>query len=138
MKRIMKIVLLIGIMLLSLWFVGCSSEKTEEKKVKDLEFTVVEEADIPKELMEIIEEKKEEPFKITYSNKEYLYIVVGYGTKNTGGYSITVDDLYLTSNSICIDTNLVGPEKQDLVLQAITYPYIVVKVEFMDKSVTFN
>jgi hypothetical protein len=117
---------------------GCKKEDTEIKKIRDIEFTVVEDADLPGELKEVIDEKKENPFKITYSNKDYLYIVVGYGKQNSGGYSIAVEELYLTDNAIYIDTNLIGPSKDDLVTQGVTYPYIVVKTEFIDKSVVFE
>jgi hypothetical protein len=121
-----------------LGFVGCKTEDTDVKKIKDLEFTVVSDDDLPGELKKIIDEKKENPFKLSYSNKDYLYIVVGYGKQESGGYSIAVEDLYLTSNAIYIDTNLIGPSQQDLVSQGVTYPYVVVKLEFLDKSVVFN
>jgi len=90
------------------------------------------------ELKEIIDEKKEEPFKLSYSNKDYLYIVVGYGKQNSGGYSISVDDLYLTSNAIYINTNLIGPTKEDMVSQGVTYPYVVVKLEYREERVVFE
>ncbi len=119
-------------------FVGCKSKNTEVKKLKDLEFTVVQDADLPGELKEIIDEKKEEPFRLTYANKDNLYIVVGYGKQNSGGYSIAVEELYLTDNAIYIDTNLIGPSKEDNVSQGVTYPYVVVKLEYMDERVVFE
>jgi hypothetical protein len=130
--------LLFTIVITVLGITACKTEKTDIKKIKDLEFTVVEDADLPGELKEIIDEKKENPFKLSYSNKDYLYIVVGYGKQNSGGYSISVDDLFLTSNAIYIDTNLIGPTKDDMVTQGVTYPYVVVKLEFIDKSVVFE
>ena len=42
---------------------GCSVEKEHQDKVRDLEFTVVGEADVPEELAQIIAEKKAAPFK---------------------------------------------------------------------------
>ena len=134
--RIWVVILMILITVIGL--AGCKGEETEIKKLKDLEFTVVEDADLPGELKELVDEKKEKPFRLTYSNKDYLYIVVGYGQKNSGGYSIAVDELYLTSNAIYIDTNLVGPSQDDMVVQGVTYPYVVVKVEFMEKRVVFE
>lgn len=138
MRRFRIAVLLITIGITVLGITGCKTEDTDVKKIKDLEFTVVEDADLPGELKEIIDEKKENPFKLSYSNKDYLYIVVGYGKQNSGGYSISVDDLYLTSNAIYMDTNLIGPTQDDMVTQGVTYPYVVVKLEFMDKSVVFE
>ncbi len=138
MRRLRVAVLLFTVGITAFLSTGCKTENTDIKKIKDLEFTVVEDADIPGELKEIIDEKKENPFKLSYSNKDYLYIVVGYGKQGSGGYSISVDELYLTSNAIYIDTNLIGPSENDLVMQGITYPYVVVKLEFMDKSVVFE
>ncbi len=138
MKRLRKIILLLMIFITGMEVTGCKAEKTDVKKLKDLDFTVVEDADLPGELKEIIDEKKENPFKLSYSNKDNLYIVVGYGKQNSGGYSISVEELYLTGNAIYIDTNLIGPSKNDLVTQGVTYPYIVVKLEFMDKNIVFE
>lgn len=138
MRRLKLAALLLAIIITAVGTMGCKAENTDVKKIKDLDFTVVEDADVPGELKEIIDEKMETPFKLSYSNKNYLYIVVGYGKQNSGGYSISVDDLYLTSNAIYIDTNLIGPSKDDLVSQGVTYPYVVVKLEFMDKSIVFK
>ncbi len=138
MKRAHIAAWLLMIVITVLGITACKTEDTDIKKLKDIEFTVVEDADLPGELKDIIEEKKENPFKLSYSNKDYLYIVVGYGRQNSGGYRISVDDLYLTSNAIYINTNLIGPTQDDMVAQGVTYPYVVVKMEFMDKNVVFE
>lgn len=117
---------------------ACSKKESEIKKLKDLDFTVIEEADIPEELLSIINEKKSQPFKLSYSNDNCLYIARGYGSQRSGGYSISAMHLFLTDNAIYFKTELIGPSKQDLVSQTITYPYIVVKTEFIDKSVLFE
>jgi len=138
MRRFRIAILLLTIVIMALGITGCKTEDTDVKKIKDLEFTVVEDADLPGELKEIIDEKKEEPFKLSYSNKDNLYIVVGYGKQNSGGFSIAVDQLYLTSNAVYVDTNLIGPSQEDMVSQGVTYPYVVVKLEFRDESVVFE
>lgn len=129
------IVLMIGLILL---LVSCGSSKSKPDKLKGLEFTVVEDADVPEKLMEAINDKKSQPFKTTYSDEEYLYIAVGYGEKPTGGYSISVDEFYLTDNAIYLDTNLIGPSQEEFVSNAVTYPYVVLKTEFTDKRVLFD
>lgn len=140
MKQFRKLVCIVCFFLLCFGLIGCQSKTLETDKRKDLEFTVVKESEIPEELRAHIEEKKEKEFKFTFYNqdkKDYLYIIVGYGQQPTGGYSIAVEVLYLTNNSIYIDTSLIGPAKDDVVTQALTYPYIVVKIPYMDKPVTF-
>ncbi len=124
--------------ILSLSTIGCSNNSGDIKKLKDLEFTVVEDADLPEKLANFIETKKENPCKFTYSNEDYLYIIQGYGAQKSGGYSISVTDLFLSENAIYIKTNLIGPGKDEPVTQNITYPYVVVKVEYMDKPVVFQ
>ena len=108
----------------------------QEEKIADCEFTVVQESEIPKELVQLIEERKEEPFKLSYGEEGYLYIVEGYGKQTGGGYSITVEQLYETKEQICISTSLIGPEevKENGVE---TFPYIVVKLPYLDKDITF-
>lgn len=138
MKRHKIIIALLLISMAVSGFTGCKEDESEIKKIRDLDFTVVEDADLPGELKEIIDEKKENPFRMHYSNKDSLYIAVGYGKQNSGGYSISVEGLYLTDNAIYFDTNLIGPSQNDLVTQGVTYPYIVVKLEFIDKKIVFE
>ena len=117
---------------------GCSVQKNEQDKVRDLEFAVVGEAELPEELKSLIEEKKEADFRLTYSNDQGLYIAVGYGQQATGGYSIAVRELYLTENSIVVDTELLGPEKGEEVGVEKSYPYIVVRTEYLENPVIFQ
>ncbi len=117
---------------------GCSVGKDDGGKVRDLEFTVVGDGEVPPELLKTIEEKKSEVFKLTYSDGQSLYIVSGYGEQPTGGYSITIEDLYLTENSIILDTDLKGPENGEDGGTEKSYPYIVVKTEYLENPVVFQ
>lgn len=119
---------------------GCAKEKDPMEKIKDLEFTVLAEENIPEELKTVIDEKKGNAFKVTYQDNGFLYICIGYGEQVSGGYSITVNSLYLAENAIYADTTLLGPEPGDTAAKknAPSYPYIVIKTEFVDKPVVFN
>ena len=119
-------------------FAGCSMETTDKNKLGDVDFTVVPEENVPEELKKIIEERKGEIFKTTYTDKDNLYIVIGYGKQPTGGYSIRVSELYQTKNGIYIKTEFIGPSKSEEVPQNATYPFIVVKMDYTDKSVIFK
>lgn len=125
-------------LLIFMIFSGCSVEKTDVSKIKDLEFSLVEESEVPGKLKKLIEEKKTNAFKMTFDSENVKYIVVGYGEQNTGGYSISVDELYLAKNAIYVNTSLLGPSKGEAVAQAETYPYIIIKTEYVDKSVVFE
>ena len=122
----------------SSFLTACSVEKDELEKVRDLEFTVVGEADLPEELKNVIGEKKTAPFKLTYTDDQNLYIVVGYGEQESGGYSIAVKELYLTENAIVADTELIGPQSGEETGVEKSYPYVVVKTEYLEHPVIFQ
>ncbi|MBE5871937.1 MAG: protease complex subunit PrcB family protein [Lachnospiraceae bacterium] len=117
---------------------GCKGKEQGEEKVRDLSFAVLCEETIPQECRERIEEKKKDPFQFTYADGQYLYICVGYGRQEFGGYSISVNDLYLTGHAICVDTDLTGPAADDEKIRAETYPVVVIKTEYLDKNVVFQ
>lgn len=130
-----------GIFLLLLFptiLCGCSVERSSGTKVRDLDYMIVEEADIPEELKAMIEEKKAADFKLTYQTEDALYLVHGYGEQETGGYSICIKDLYLTTNTIFFDTELIGPRKGEQVNTSPSFPYIVVVTENREESVVFE
>lgn len=117
---------------------GCTMMSEEEIKLRDLDFTVLSEEMIPEQLLPIIEEKKTGAFQITYTDNANLYICIGYGEQETGGYSIAVNELYLTDKNIVIDTSLLGPKPSDKEDPKPSYPYIVVKTEYLEHTVTFK
>ena len=99
------------------------------------------EDNIPEELKALIDEKKQNAFKLTYQDNGFLYICVGYGEQISGGYSIAVNALYLTENAVYADTTLLGPDPADAAAAKTntpSYPYVVIKTEFVDKPVAFN
>ena len=122
-------------------FAGCGATNDKTAKIKDLDFTVLAEEAIPVNLKELIEEKKELEFKLTYQDSGFLYICVGYGKMNTGGYSIQVRELYETANTIYFSTILIGPEPGTIdqsKQNSPSYPFIVIKTKGIDKSVVFD
>lgn len=126
------------LMCIVLCLTGCSVEKADKNKIRDLKFQVIEDSQIPEELQILIEEEKSQEFKMTFDTVEGKYIAVGYGVQETGGYSIAIKELYETENAIYINTNLIGPAKGEQVAEAKSFPYIIVKVEYLDKSVVFE
>lgn len=133
-----KFILAILCITMCVSFLGCSVEKLSTEKLKDIDFTVLDKDNIPEEFLADIKEKEETPLKLTYADQGALYIAVGYGEQATSGYSIEVKELYETKNAIYIHTNLIGPAKEEKILERKTYPYIVVKLEFIDKNVVFE
>lgn len=116
---------------------ACSYQKESIQKVSDLDFTALREEEIPQELKAIIEDKKENEFHVTYED-EALYIAVGYGKQESGGYSIEASELYLGENTIYFRTKLIGPQKEEVVDATASYPYLVIKTEYREERVVFE
>lgn len=117
---------------------GCTLLSEERIKLRDLDFTVLGEEKIPEQLKTIIEEKKTAPFQITYTDRQNLYICIGYGEQETGGYSIAVNELYLTDTNICVSTSLLGPDAAEKNNKIPSYPFIVIKTECLEQTVIYE
>ena len=133
-----KICLLVIVSIMAAMLSACGGETEKEENRNNLEFTVVSEDRLPDELKEILDQKKESAFKLAYADEGYLYICVGYGKQESGGYSVTVNELYETDNAIYVNTNLLGPKAGSSPGTSPSYPYIVLKIEFRDKTVVFD
>lgn len=134
MKVSKKLITSFTLLFFLLVFTSCGKE-TEEEKEK-LDFTICDEKQLPEELKELLEEKKQGVFKLTFSTKDYLYIVVGYGEQNRSNLDVVVEELSLGKNAIYVKTQLVGNEEEDK--EIITYPVIVLKCPYMDLPVVFE
>lgn len=127
-----------GMLFSVLCFAGCGIEQTNRTKISDLEYVILADEQVPEELQEAIEQKRAADFKMTYADNEFLYIVRGYGQQETGGYSICIRELYLTSNAIIFKTELIGPRKGETISKSPSYPYVVIKTQLEEKSVVFE
>lgn len=117
---------------------GCGLKKTGTEKIRDLDYTVVGEQEVPDELKSKIEERKAGDFKMTYLLDDALYIIRGFGMQETGGYSIQMQELYLAENAIYFEADLIGPEHGNEVEKSVSYPYIVIKTERLEENVVFE
>jgi hypothetical protein len=117
---------------------GCNAFDSSSSKVSELDYTVVEDRDLPTELKKLIDSKKENTIRLTYTTKDYIYLVAGYGQQPTSGYSIRVNDVYLGTDAIYVDVDLIGPESGEQVTELPTAPVIVLKMEKRDEPVVFQ
>lgn len=125
-------------MMLIVLLCACAKNGMQEKKISDLEFTVVSPEDISEELRRHIDERKGEAFSLIYKDGENMFLTVGYGRQSGGGYSIRVNDLYLGETSICVSTSLEGPGTGEETGGTESFPYIVLKMEMMNQPVLFD
>lgn len=118
---------------------GCGQTSTGQKEAgTECDYTVVATRDCPEEFLKNLEEKKINPFQMTYQDGTYLYMAVGYGEQKTGGYSILVKKLTETKDKIFLNTELRGPSKEEVVLKKPSFPYVVIKMENKSKEVVFE
>lgn len=137
-KRMRKSILMLALWMTLLPLVACKVEETQEAKVKDLDYTICDESKLPDALVQLIEEKRKEPFKLTYRTKDYLYIVVGYGAQDRSDLSIMLKELYLTKNAIFVETQLESMEGELLEEDVVSHPWIGIKCELYDLQVIFK
>lgn len=132
-----KAVCLLAALVLAAVLSGCGLVRIEEEERKPVDYTVVERQDIPAALDEIMNEKKEKEFQLSYETGEALYLAKGYGRQMSGGYSIQVEELGASSNGLFFVTRLIGPK--DLNEAGVpSYPCIVIKTEPQKKPVVFR
>lgn len=137
MKRFMYAAIFVCMGFVVLLFCSACGKSEAPHKIKDMDFTVCDDSRLPKELIQIIEEKKETPFRLTYTAGDYMYIVVGYGRQNRDNLSVAVTDLYLGEDSIYVGTSLIS-DSQQVKEDVVTYPYVAVKCEKYDLPVVYK
>ena len=113
----LNITVVVALMLAISFCMACSGGQADNHE--KIDYTVVENEDLPIELKKLIDNKKQSTLRLTYTTKDYTYIVAGYGTKETSGYSIR-------------------PAEGEQVNEVSTTPYIVLKYEKRDESVVFK
>ena len=132
--RACVIVLLLAVTILS----GCVDRIQKTEKLRDIPFEVLAKEDVPQEFSNIIEQKKDLPFRLTYTDAGFLYIAEGYGAQLKTGYSVSVTELYETEEAVYLHTNLLGPPKGERTEEITTFPFVVIKLEAIDKTVVFD
>ena len=121
-----------------LLFGGCQIVRIEGEPREPLTYTVVKQDDIPRELLALIAEKKEKELQLTYQSGEDLYLIKGYGRLMSGGYSIQVEELGMTGSAVFFRTKLLGPSDLGESCGEPSYPYIVIKTAYRERTVQFE
>ena len=56
----------------------------------------------------------------------------------TSGYSVRVTDCFEGEEGVYIETSLLGPDKGEEIRKSAACPYVVVKMEYIDKQIIFQ
>ena len=119
---------------LVLFLSGCKVIDQQETK-KQLEYSICEYFNLPKELQQEIDDCKEKPFQILYTNRDYVFIVIGYGSQQSGNYGIQLKQLYALRSGYYIQTELVGkntePDQKTKKHEVVYTPYVIVKTKHL-------
>ena len=127
---------LICVLILTVVLSGCRFIKIEEGERTPLEYTIMKQEEIPAEAVELMEQKKEKSFQMTYQVGDVRYLMKGYGQQLTGGYSIQVEEVSESENAVFCKTRLVGPEEKNIGSEP-SYPCIVLRITDTQKPVRF-
>lgn len=134
-KKIVTVVIVVGIVVgLVMYF---KIEKIDKRSVGDVVYEIVEEENIPGEVMDEISGYGKEMRRASYLCSDEMYIVVYYGEQPTDGYSIEVSKVYESDDVVYIETVLMGPKSSKEINEVVSYPYVVIKIPVHDKKVVF-
>lgn len=100
---------------------GATLNKINFEEIKD-------ESKLPPNMNYSINALKANKGYILYNYDGYYYITIFSGQKNTGGHSIQVISVEENSGKTNILVEEKIPQAGDIVTQAITYPYITIKI----------
>ncbi|ACB85114.1 Gmad2 immunoglobulin-like domain-containing protein [Natranaerobius thermophilus] len=96
-----------------------------------------EQNNIPNEIQEWINYSKEVPAVQEKQYEGYRFVLVTEGTKPTGGYDVEVTEVVEGSDQIDIKVRSTEPGEDELVTEALTYPYDLIIVENNDLPLNF-
>lgn len=105
-----------------------------------IQFENVSAADIPDSLSGRIASNKERQGFLHYYDEDtgYMYIAVLMGKKNTGGYSVEVTDVEDVEGRTNVWIKESKPMPGYAVIQAITYPYTVIRAKGITPNITIK
>ena len=117
---------------------GCSGNYINDNEAKTLDYTVIEETQIPEEFLYQIMEKKGESFELTYRDNEYLYIAKGYGNQGKTRTCVSVEKLYSKGTDIFVKFNITNKNKNLGETEVENTPFLVIKTEYRKGEVHFD
>lgn len=111
----------------------------EEARGKELlDFTRIDYQDLPEQIKSWVDNSRKQEIAQTKNFAGYTYILVTYGEKPTGGYRVEIQELQKRKDSIEIFVEFQAPAADQMVTQAFTYPYDLVRIKATDIPFQFT
>lgn len=119
--------------------ISCGRLGDEENR-KALPFEICKETQLPDELKNIIDERKEKEFQFVYENSACRYVAVGFGRQKNEEYAVAVKEFYEGEEVIVLDTILKNTDWEEgkETGEAAVCPYLVIRCELTEKPVVFR
>ncbi|MDD2401324.1 MAG: protease complex subunit PrcB family protein [Clostridia bacterium] len=73
--------------------------------------------------------KKEKKVVVIKGEKESQYVYIGLGERRTGGYDIEIKKVENVDDKIFVIYKEIKPESGSMVIQVITYPYNIIRID---------
>lgn len=105
------------------------------------ESSVVEEVvqeELPEEVASWIENSQNTWLAQEKVVEDIMYLLVTYGEKPTGGYSVDIQQVMESEEEIIVKLSFTQPGEDDIVTQAITYPYDLFSMKPTEKPVVYE
>ncbi len=129
--------LLLLLALLFLVAAGCGQEQLPTEPDSDEGVEIVLPDQLPAEVEEWIEDSRQELAGQTYELEGVLYLLVTYGERPTGGYDVEITDIAIQDDKVVVTAEFTEPAEDEMVTQALTYPYDLAMIEDPDLPVEF-
>lgn len=117
--------ILLVLLVVTFLFVAACGEPTDPYDHMDPdeedEITLTDE--LPEEIQAWIEEARSEFAAQTMEYEGILYLLVTYGEKPTGGYDVEITSIVEEDDKLVVTADFTEPGEDDIVTQALTYPY---------------
>lgn len=131
----------------SVVFTDDDDDELEEVEIIDLDvvddeetevsYNALDYSDLPSKVKDQVDYLKLNKNYKAYEYNNYVYLIASMGKKSTGGYEIDITDVYKTEQSdgdytikAVVETD--SPSAGENVIQAVTYPYSVVRFKYFD------
>jgi len=119
---VFKSIMIVAVLVLSLLFVsGCGDSVRADEPEEPEEITLPDE--LPAKIQAWIDASQEKFGAQTMVYEEILYMLVTYGEKPTGGFEVEITGIEQKDDKIVVTVDFSEPGKDDMVTQALTYPY---------------
>ncbi|MFV9509757.1 protease complex subunit PrcB family protein [Tepidibacillus sp. LV47] len=103
-----------------------------------MNYKVIQEVDAPIQVKDWIKANRSIENHIVIETNKKIYLVLTRGEKRTSGYEITIKSIDVKEKEIHIIFQYKDPNPDQLLMQIITHPMLILEMEKTDKTIVFH